>query len=175
MKNYFQEKQITITDADGAKLKFFMRPIKIKEMQIINRISVLAKEQDGEEFTTPMLLALVIDCLSLDGRCVPVEATNQMINHFIDFNFPDSNETTKTTESDRSKTKKKSEPLSFFIDFLVNQGHTVSDIMEMTLPQFNELIIKAGERLNPASKVRDPLEVFKSMGLPIRKRGDNGR
>jgi hypothetical protein len=122
-----------------------------------------------------MLLALVIDCLSIPGRCVPEEATNQIINLFVDYNFPDSSEETKTTESARSKTKKNSEPLSFFIDFLVNQGHTVSDIMEMTLPQFNELIMKAGERLNPSSKIQDPLEVFRKMGLPLRKRGENGR
>lgn len=174
MKTYFQEKQITITDDEGQKLSFFMRPIKVKELTVINRVSALAQEPDGEEFTTPMLLELVIDCLSIPGRCIPGSATNGIVNAFIEYNFPGRIEDGKTVESGRSKTKKPTEPFSYFVDFLVNQGHTISDIMEMTLPQFNELIIKAGERLSPSSKIQNPLTVFKSMGLPIRKRGDNG-
>jgi len=132
-------------------------------------VGVLAEQGDTEEFTTPLLLSLMIDCLSIDGGNIPVDATNKLIETFIDYNFPQPDET-KTQESDRSKTKKKSEPLSFFIDFLVNQGHSVSDIMEMTLSQFNELIMKAGERLSPASKIMDPIDAFRKMGIPIRER-----
>jgi hypothetical protein len=177
MKTYFQEKQISITDAEGEKLDFFMRPLKIKELQIIQRVSVLAESDDSDEFTTPLLLSLVIGCLSIDGEFVPGEATEELINTFIEYNFPDTKK--KFEESDRSKTKKKTdkkaEPLSFFIDFLVNQGHSVSDIMEMTMPQFNELIVKAGERLSPSTKQMDPLVAFRKMGIPIRNRGNNGR
>jgi hypothetical protein len=178
MKTYFQEKQISITDADGEKLELFMRPLKIKELQIIQRVSKLAESEDSDEFTTPLLLSLVIDCLSINGHLVPVDATEDLINTFIEYNFPDTKK--KFEESDRSATKKKTEkvtePLSFFIDFLVNQGHTVSDIMEMTMPQFNELIMKAGERLSPSTKKMDPLVAFRKMGIPIRNRGrNNGR
>jgi hypothetical protein len=93
-----------------------------------------------------------------------------LIDTFIEYNFPDTKK--KFKESDRSKTKaeKKTEPLSFFIDFLVNQGHSDADIMEMTLAQFNELIVKAGERLSPSTKKMDPLVAFKKMGIPIRNR-----
>ncbi len=173
MNKFFAEKQITITDAEGERLEFFMRPIKIKELPIIYRVSVLAEQGNTEEFTTPLLLSLMIDCLSIDGSNIPVDATGKLIETFIDYNFPKPDET-KTQESDRSKTKKKPEPISFFIDFLVNQGHSVSDIMDLTMSQFNELIMKAGERLNPASKQMDPLEAFAKMGIPIRKRA-NGR
>jgi hypothetical protein len=173
MKTFFAEKHIVITDAEGERLEFFMRPIKIKELPIINRISVLAESEGTEEFTTPMLLSLMIDCLSIDGANVPGDATDDLIKTFIDYNFPKPDET-KTQESKRSKTKKDPEPISFFIDFLVNQGHSVSDIKEFTMSQFNELIMKAGERLNPKSKVMDPLEAFAKMGIPIRKRV-NGR
>lgn len=175
MKTYFQEKQVTITNTEGEKLDFFMRPLRVKELQIIQRVSLLAENKDSDEFTTPLLLSLVIDCLSIDGNFVPVEATEELINTFVEYNFPEPKE--EFEESDRSKTKKekKTEPLSFFIDFLVNQGHIVSDIMEMTMPQFNELIVKAGERLSPSSKQMDPLEAFKKMGIPIRNRGKNGR
>lgn len=170
MKTYFAEKQISITNAEGERLEFFMRPIKIKELQIINRVSLLAESDDSEEFTTPLLLSLVIGCLSIDGSCIPSQATETLINTFIDYNFPDTKK--KTEESDRSKTKKKddAEPLSFFIDFLVHQGHAVRDIMEMTLAQFNELIVKAGERLSPSTKKLDPLVAFRKMGIPIRNR-----
>ena len=176
MKTYFTEKQISITDAEGEKLDFFMRPLKIKELQVIQRVSVLAENESSDEFTTPLLLALVIDCLSIDGHCVPIDATEDLINTFIEYNFPDTKEEFEESDRSTTKKKKKTEPISFFIDFLVNQGHTVSDIMEMTMPQFNELIVKAGERLSPSSKVMDPLEAFKKMGIPIRNRGrKNGR
>ncbi len=173
MKIYFAEKQISITDAEGEKLEFFMRPLKIKELQIVHRVSLLAESENSDEFTTPLLLSLVIDCLSIDAKYIPSEATEELINTFIEYNFPDTKK--KLEESDRSKTKKKAEPISFFIDFLVNQGHTVSDIMEMTMPQFNELIVKAGERLSPSTKKMDPLVAFRKMGIPIRNRGKNGR
>lgn len=175
MKTYFAEKQISITDEEGEKLEFFMRPLKIKELRVVHRVSLLAESEDSDEFTTPLLLSLVIDCLSIDAKYVPAEATEELINTFIEYNFPDTKK--KFEESDRSttKTKKTAEPISFFIDFLVNQGHTVSDIMEMTMPQFNELIVKAGERLSPSTKQLDPLVAFRKMGIPIRNRGKNGR
>jgi hypothetical protein len=164
MKTFFEEKQISIENGDGQVLEFFMRPIKIKELPIINRVSVLATESDAEEFTTPLLLSLMIECLSIDGDLIPATATQGLINTFIDYNFPDPKEAEKKQDSN-----KKSEPLSFYIDFLVSIGHSFSDIMEMTMLQFNELILKAGERLNPKSKVMDPLDAFRQMGLPIRK------
>ncbi len=176
MKTYFQEKQISITDTEGEKLDFFMRPLRIKELQVIQRVSLLAENKSSDEFTTPLLLSLVIDCLSIDGKFVPVEATEELITTFIEYNFPDTKEEFEESDRSTTKKKKKTEPISFFIDFLVNQGHTVSDIMEMTMPQFNELIVKAGERLNPKTKIMDPIEAFRQMGIPIRNRGrKNGR
>ena len=176
MKTYFTEKQISITDAEGEKLDFFMRPLKIKELQVIQRVSLLAENENSDEFTTPLLLSLVIDCLSIDGKFIPAEATDELFNTFIVYNFPDTEKQFEESDRSATKKKKKTEPISFFIDFLVNQGHTVSDIMEMTMPQFNELIVKAGERLNPSSKIMDPIEVFKKIGIPIRNRGrKNGR
>lgn len=173
MKTFFDEKHITITNAEGEKLEFFMRPIKIKELAVINRVSVIAEDGNAEEFSTPLLLSLMLDCLSIDGKNIPVTATEKLIATFIDYNFP---EIDKFEESDRSTTKKKKdEPLSFYIDFLINQGHTVSDIMEYTIPQFNELIQKASERLCPEKKVMNPLEAFRKMGIPIRKAGKNGK
>ncbi len=182
MNIYFDETPITVKNKQGEEVSFFMRPIKVKELKIINRVSMLtqnalAENADAEEFTTPLLLSLMLDCLSIDGSNIPGSTLDRLITTFIDYNFPEIKEEKKIEESDRSKTKKKKkvEPLSFFIDFLVNQGYTLSCIMEMTIPQFNELIIKAGERLSPAAKVMEPLEAFKKMGLPIRKRGNNGR
>ncbi len=177
MKTFFEEKKITIINTEGEKVTFFMRPIKIKELKVINRVSALAENADAEEFTTPLMLSLMLDCLSIDGKNIPISTTEKMIDTFIDYNFPDIKDEKKFEESDRSTTKKKKEvePLSFFIDFLVNQGHIVSDIMEMTMPQFNEFVVKAGERLNPKLKIMDPLEAFRKMGIPIRKRGNNGR
>lgn len=145
-----------------------MRPIKIKELPIINRISELAEESGAEEFTTPLLLSLMLDCLSIDGSNIPASTAQDLVNTFIEYNFPDPEK-----EGKKEKSSKSSEPLSFYIDFLVSIGYSLSDVMEMTMLQFNELILKAGERLNPKSKVMDPLEAFRKMGIPIRK-GNNG-
>jgi hypothetical protein len=177
MNTFFAEKLISIKNKEGEIIEFFMRPIKIRELIVINRVSALAENAGAEEFTTPLLLSLLDDCLSIGTENIPASTAEKLIDTLIDYNFPDVKEK-KFEESDRSVTKKKkknSEPLSFFIDFLVNQGHTISDIMEMTMPQFNDLVKKAGERLNPETKVMDPLEAFRKMGLPIKKRGTNGR
>ena len=174
MKTFFEEKQISITNAEGEKLEFFMRPIKIKELQVISRVGALAESPDNEEFTTPLLLSLMLNCLSIDGKNIPAEATEELINTFIDYNFPDTEDSSEENNKSKAKQKKKkAEPLTSFIDFLVNQGHTISDIMEMTMPQFSQFIKTAGERLNPAAKVMDPIEAFKKMGIPIRSR--NGK
>lgn len=176
MNEYFAEKNISVKNKEGQVIEFFMRPIKIKELKIINRVTALAESADAEEFTTPLLLSLMLDCLSIDGENIPASTAEKLIETFIDYNFPDVKE---FEESDRSVTKKKkkdTEPLSYFIDFLVNQGYTVACVMEMTMPQFTDLIAKAGERLNPSSKIMNPLDVFQKMGLPIRNRGAaNGR
>lgn len=168
MKTFFDEKKISIENGDGQVVTFFMRPIKIKELPTINRVSKLAEESDSEEFTTPLLLSLMLDCLSIGGENIPVSATQDLVNVFIDYNFPDPGKGKKAENSN-----KKSEPLSFYIDFLVSIGYSLSDVLEMTMLQFNELILKAGERLNPKSKVMDPLDAFRKMGIPIRK-GKNG-
>jgi hypothetical protein len=166
MKTFFEEKRISIMNGDGDVLEFFMRPIKIKELPVINRVSLLAEESDAEEFTTPLLLSLMINCLSIDGEKVPASATQDLMQTFIEYNFPIPDEEEEKAKA--HKKKKESEPLSFYIDFLVSIGYSLADIMEMTMMQFNELIIKAGERLNPKSKVMDPLEAFRKMGIPIR-------
>jgi hypothetical protein len=167
MKTFFDEKQISMKNREGQVVEFFMRPIKIKELPIINRISELAEESGAEEFTTPLLLSLMLDCLSIDGSNIPASTAQDLVNTFIEYNFPDPEKADKKEKSD------KTEPLSFYIDFLVSIGYSLCDVMEMTMLQFNELIIKAGERLNPKSKVMDPLEAFRKMGIPIRK-GKNG-
>ncbi|MCP4989389.1 MAG: hypothetical protein GY928_26020, partial [Colwellia sp.] len=116
------------------------------------------------------------DSLSVSRGCIPAEAVDGLIETFIEYNFPKGSD--KFEESDRSKTKEKKEerPLSFYMDFLVNQGHTLSDVMEMNMLQFNEMVLRAGERLNPEKKVLDPMVAFKKMGLPIKSRGQtNGR
>ena len=170
MNKFFEEKRISIENGDGDVLEFFMRPIKIKELPIINRVSKLAEESDAEEFTTPLLLSLMIDCLSIEGEQVPAEATQGLMTTFIEYNFPTPDEAEEKAKA--HKKKEKSEPLSFYIDFLVSIGYSLFDILEMTMGQFNELILKAGERLNPKSKIMDPMEAFQKMGIPIRRSRD---
>ncbi len=173
MQKFFQEKHIIITDSDGEKLEFFMRPIKVKELQIINRISIMAKS-GSDEFTTPIMLKLVIDSLSISGENIPMSASDKLIETYISYNFPELKEM-ENKEAVKSVSKKKElQSLSFYIDFLVHQGHTVSDVLEMTLFQFNELIEAAANRINPPKKVMDPLQAFRKMGIPIRGNVNHG-
>lgn len=176
MKTFFDEKPITVTNEDGKKLEFFMRPIKVKELQTINRVGLLAENADAEEFSTPLLLSLVIDCLSIGGENIPATATEKLIEIFVEYNFPEIKE--KEADAKQVQTKaKEHQPLSFFIDFLVNQGHSVPDIMEMTLVQFNELVKAASDRLTPPDKKpMDAATAFRNMGIPIKQRDkSNGR
>jgi hypothetical protein len=171
MNKFFKEKQITLIDSGGEELMFFMRPIKVKELQVIHRISNLAKEKNSDQFTTPMLLALVIDSLSIDAECIPVSASEELIQIYIDYNFPEVKDEEKE-KLKKIKDRKELKDLTFYMDFLINQGHSITDIMEMTLPQFSDFIEAAANRINPPKKVLDPLTAFRQMGIPIR--GENG-
>jgi hypothetical protein len=172
METFFEEKQITLTTKSGVSLEIFMRPIKMKELQVVNRVTALARNDD-EEFLTPMLLSLMIGTLSVDSEKIPSSATEGLMKTFVDFNFPDLEDPDDPNAS-KDDEKKEIKPLSFYIDFLVNQGHTFSDIMEMTMIQFNELVQAAADRLTPEDKkVLNPAEAFRRMGIPIRNRGKN--
>lgn len=169
MDKYFKEKHIVIGNDAGETIEFFMRPIKIKELKIINRVSVLAQASGSDEFTMPLLIELLNSTLSIDAEKIPVSASRGLVNAFMEFNFPEAKtgdgETIKTTDK---SIKKKLKELSFWIDFLATQNYSIADIMELTVLQFNELIKAAGDRLCPEKKIQDPEAVFRKIGIPIR-------
>lgn len=169
MKKFFEEKLIVIGNDAGQKLEIFMRPIKIKEFKLINRIGKLAEGNNSAEFIDPILLELVSNSLSIDTSKIPVAAVQGLISKYLEFNFPEAEED-KTTDEKLKKVKKKIKRMAFYIDFLVTQGHNVPDIMELTVVQFNDLIKAAAERINPEKEVMDPAEAFRKMGIPIRDR-----
>lgn len=173
MEKYFEEKLVVIGDDTGQKLEFFMRPIKIKEFKLINRISKLAKSNSSDEFIDPLLYELVRSSLSIDTDNIPGRAVEQLVDKYLTYNFPDIKKDSTEVDDKRAKirrAKKKSKRLAFYIDFLVNQGHSVPDIMELTIVQFNDLIEAAAERLNPEKEIMDPMKAFQKMGIPIRDR-----
>ena len=148
MDKYFKEKHIEIENTKGETIEFFMRPIKIKELKIINRVSVLAQASDSDEFTMPLLIELLNSTLSIDAEKIPFSASKGLINAFMEFNFPEA----KTGDGEEIRTtakpiKKKLKELSFWIDFLATQNYSIADIMELTVLQFNELINHFGRIL----------------------------
>jgi hypothetical protein len=169
MDKFFEEKLIVIGNDAGQRLEIFMRPIKIKEFKLINRISKLAQGNNSDEFIDPILLELVSSSLSIDTEKIPAAAVQGLVGKYLEYNFPESKEE-KSNEAKIKKAKKKTKRLAFYIDFLVNQGHNVPDIMELTIIQFNDLIQAAAERISPEKEVMDPEDAFRKMGIPIRDR-----
>ncbi len=171
MKKYFKEKLIWVLDDDGERLEFFMRPIKIKELQLIRRVVDLTEEGKSEEFTTPVLLGLLRKTLSISTANIPIETMEKLTNTLIEYNFPGIN---KDETAERKAKEEDKRDLVYYIDFLVTQGHRVSDIMDYTITQFNDLIRAACDRLSGHKKPMDPMAAFQKLGIPI-KRKDNGR
>ena len=170
MDKFFDEKVITITNKEGLELTFFMRPIKLKEFQMIGRIAKLVENSNSsDDFVDPILLGLVKAAISIDSKHVPAEAVKSLVDTYLDYNFPSMKE---KDEEPETAIKKETKRLSFYIDFLVNQGYVISDIMELTVIQFNEIIQAVADRLSPQKKIMDPLEAFKKMGIPIRPRNN---
>lgn len=169
MKKFFEEKLLVIGNDAGQRLEIFMRPIKIKEFKLINRISKLAEGNNSDEFIDPILLELVSASLSIDTSKIPGSAVQGLVSKYLEYNFPETEEEKNNSEK-LKKAKKKTKRLAVYIDFLVNQGHSVPDILDLTIFQFNDLIKAASERINPEKEVMEPEDAFRKMGIPIKDR-----
>ncbi len=100
-----------------------------------------------------------------------METTEKLIQTLIEYNFPGINE----EETTKKKVKEEDlRDLVFYIDFLVTQGHKVSDIMDYTINQFNDFVETACDRIGGHKKPMDPMTAFRKLGLPIRKK-ESGR
>ncbi len=83
MNKFFEEKLVVIKDDAGTTLEFFMRPIKVGEFKLINRIDKLTEDGDSSEFVDPILLELLSNSVSIDTSKIPVTVVSKLVDEYI--------------------------------------------------------------------------------------------
>jgi hypothetical protein len=168
--DFFEELPIYINmDKYKGETSFtvFMRPLKIKEIQILNRVTYLQEKDADSEQAAMILVNLAVRTLNVSASEMPVGTTSGLIHKLIEFNFPKNSDT--SDEEDKSK----SEPKNSLVDcfgFLITHGHCYNDIMEYPIPLFNDFIIVIAERLGIKKKPMDARAAFQKLGIPIKQR-----
>ncbi len=168
--DFFDEYPILINmdDVEGVEsFTVFMRPLKIKEIQILNRVTYLQEKDENSEQAKDILISLVVNTLNVSGSEIPVEATSGLISQMISFNFPKDKD-----DEDENKSNSKKDSLIDCFDFLIKNGHNYRDIMEYPIPLFNNFIITIAERLGIKQKPIDARVAFGKLGIPIKPRGN---
>jgi len=169
---FFEELPIPISLPDNTKFTVFMRLLKIKDINILNRIVYMQERDPNSEQAAVMLISLAASTLNVPSDEIPIEASSGLVQHMISFNFPDKNDTPDTKKNDTPNTKvKKKDGLINCIDFLIANGHSYSDIMEYPVKVFDAFIITVAERLGFKQKPIDPAKAFGQLGLPVKQRG----
>ncbi len=161
--SFFEEKVIKVV-IDGETILFFMRPLKVKEIIETLRISAMEKRLEGDIESKAHLAKLVSKTIdkSIDG--LPVECVKEITDAFYDYN---SLMDPKPGGQVKDKFRIIKSALALNFDFLISQGHTMSDIMEYTIPQMELFRNAAMERMT--GKVQgDLVEIGKDMGIPFK-------
>ena len=170
---FFDEYPILINmdEVEGAESFYvFMRPMRVEEIQILNRITYLQEKNKYCEQASFMLVSLMVNTLDVTGEEVPVEATSGLVAKMIEYNFPpDMTDPTKTT---KKKAVNKKDGLIDCFDFLVAHNHNYSEIMKYPIPVFNDFINTIAERLGINKKPEDAAAAFRKLGIPINPRGN---
>ncbi len=172
MNRFFEEKHISLSDEAGNSIEFFMRPLKVKEMHVVCRISKFYEDGKSHDYVTPLLLGLIIDTISIPGPKIPLGATEKLIDYFMEDNFTPEEE--PGGEGPAAAKKEEIKPLSFYFDLLISQGHNYFEILDYPIPLFNDFLIALCDRLTGNKKPMDPLAAFRRMGIPIENR-NNGK
>lgn len=175
----FEELPIPINLPDNTTIIVFMRLLKIKEINILNRIVYMQERDSNSQQAAVMLISLAASTLNIPSNEIPVEASSKLVKYMISLNFPDKNKTgnnkkknkTINNESSKSNKQNKKEGLIECIDFLISNGHTYDSIMEYPVKVFDKFVTIAAERLGLKQKTTDPAEAFRKLGLPVKKRG----
>ncbi len=165
---FFYEKPLTINIEDEGSFVVFMRPLKVKDIQVLNRITHLQTIDPEDSQAASMLIGLMTSTLSIPGDELPAEATSDLITYFLQLNFPP--EETKTAEEKTKELTKKKQGIAECVDFLTKQGHEYNDILNFTIPQFKKLIEVAAIRLGIKKEAMSPEDAFRKLGIPVRPR-----
>jgi len=171
---FFEELPIPINMADGTGFIVFMRLLKVKEINILNRIVYMQEQDPNSEQAAVMLISLAAGTLNVSSDEIPVEASSGLVKYMIEFNFPEKDSTLDKKKNDIPGTKlKEKDGLINCIDFLIANGHSYSDIINYPVKVFDSFIITIAERLGIKQKPTDPAAAFRKLGLPVKPRGNN--
>ena len=171
MNPFYKGEYVTVHDVNGKEVELWMTPYIVREyidfIQERDRIAAKHKELMLGIETTRHLWATIEahvpegipDTVPLDG----------LIDAFVELNF--GNETVVAGEKRKSPEIENEKLLSFIFDFLINQGHSRSEIMAYPMPEFigyqkaiNDRFAKMyGDDKNIKKTNKDPLA-----GIPIR-------
>jgi hypothetical protein len=168
---FFAEKPIFIDLEDGNSFHVFMRPLRIKEISVLNRIIYLQEKDKDSEQAGLMLMDLTVECLNVTDKDIPAAAMCGLVEYFIEYNFPKKNEDEPKTGPEKTNRN----GIVDCFDFLISNGHKNSDIMEYTIPRFNQYIEVVSERLGLKKKPVGAEEAFRKIGIPIRRRNPQGQ
>jgi len=166
---FFEELPIPISTEDGESIIVFMRPLKVKEIPILNRIIYLQERDTNSEQAIKMLVLLAANTLSVSNNEIPTEIHNELVQHMIEFNFPKKDDNPEKKPNNKQEEK---DGLINCFDFLIANGHSYSDIMNYPVKIFNNFIIVTMERLGIKQKPIDPATAFRKLGLPVKPRGN---
>ncbi len=155
-------------DDDGDEYEsftVFMRPLKVKEIQVLNRVTYLQDIDANDQQAAMMLVSLAVRTLNVSSDEVPSAAASGLVGKMIEYNFP-------KIDNGPGKKKSKKGGLIDCLDFLILHNHKYSEIMEYPIPLFNDFINTIAERTGAKKKPMDAREAFGKLGIPVRNRGD---
>lgn len=165
--NFGFEKRICIHDSKNNEVKFYMRPLKVKELGDINRIIEL-QEQEQWADVLPIIMQLISEAI-IDVEIEDDWIVEELIEAFMRLNFEDNLPDIKKKHIDKTDNR---EELAKAIDFLLSQGHLYSDILEYTIPQLILFQNTAINRLfgKTKGKLKNPIDVLSKIGIPIQQK-----
>ncbi len=141
---FFQETLIRVDVPNGEVLKFYMRPLKVKEISLAMRVSNLKNSEEMKDSYLPELTKLVAGTVDKEIDSLPLEYLDPIIKAFYDLNYPDHDKEDK--EKNSAADLLPSVCASVF-DSLIYQGHSMIDIMEYTIPQVSHFQTAASDRI----------------------------
>ncbi len=163
-QSFFHELPITIEIENQASLIIFMRPLLIKEIQVLNRVTYLQERDSDSDQAALLLINLMTSTLNIPADELPAEAIEGLIIQMIKFNFPESKNKAKTSDQTKNK-QSKSDGLVECFDFLISNGHNYPDILNYPILQFNQFIVTIAERLGIKKKPIPATEGLQKLGI----------
>lgn len=157
---FFDEKPILISIPGFDTFTIFMRPLKVREIPLLNRITYLQEKDPSDQQAALMLVLLAVSTTNVSKNDLPGGAAGGLVRYFIEYNFP------KDENIEPPSSKKKGGMAECF-DFLISNGHIYSDIMDYPVKHFNKLVDVASIRLGLKKEPMDAVKAFGKLGIPV--------